>query len=281
MILKLRLVWETKKKQVVETFTVNECYERLDSQTLRILRLVSRFVSNQATKILFEELNLTNRSIEEVSEIFIAFSKEPLRCIPRKIKHHFYNMVPWQIMAGSELSNPYIHDPDKPKVMSDLTIFCRDWIELYFNIVNKLYNIIGPQLQAWEFQGPSRTQIHKDFCEYATKSGTPLKEINSWYTLIHFTLLASLKSPRIRISHLMLRDVSFWNVIATKPQEYRHGWYDNCPELKQMIKQYDNAGVWPVSDIRRLSLVMTDHSKTCRGLFYLRFGNRIYVKTEC
>jgi len=249
------------EKQVIESFAVtDECYRQLDTQTLRSLRLVSRFVSKQATKVLFRELNLTGRSIEEVSEIFTAFGKEPLKYVPQKITHHFYNMVPWQVMADGEISDLYIHDLDK----LSLPVFCRDWIEPYFNIVNKLYNSIGSQLQTLEFQGPSAmsTAYGGDGID-SSKFRTKLREGNSWSILIHFTCLGALQYPHIKINHLLLRSMPIWEIIRNEPRKNRLGFYDECPKLKKMVEKQDDAGFWPVTDIRRLSLLITGFGKTC------------------
>jgi len=194
-------------------------------------------------------------------------------------------MVPWHIMADGEISDLYFHDPEKPKVSQyhpQETKVCGDWIDPYFDIVNKFYNCIGSQLRVLEFQGPSC-----DLDRIWYQDGIDLsrfrmnfKETNHWYLLIHVACLGSLHSPHIKIDHLMFRDLPMNAVGDSKPYNDRLKYHRGCPKFKQMVEKQNESGVWPLADIRRFSVHINDHGKMYHGLYHIAFEKKkSYVRT--
>jgi len=236
--------------QIIECVAEEDLFDGRDTQTLKDLRLVSRFASDCASRILFEELDLTNCSVEKVSEIYSAFCNERLRCIPRRITNHLYNMVPQNVLLLVELLE--ISDKYPTQYEAEARVLIDDswqeWIVPYFNLVKQLYASLGPQIQTIGFHATSNKP-----CRGRELVESVCHHLSLWYLWIHFTCIGSLRS-HINIHHIQLCDVPYYYFegIGRRHRFYEEE-YQDFSGLKEMIEQ-DNIETWLTTKIHCLTI---------------------------
>lgn len=234
--------------QVIEGVHHNEVR---DLATLKSLRLVSHFVSQYATKILFEELDLTGLCAEKTRWLLTAVSNKSLKCSPKKITHHTLNMVPQEYLLLNWSS------ADLKTKTETIDASWRDWLEPYFDLLKTLYEEVDVQLLTLGFKGTEDLDP-KDIALEA------ISKLDRWMIWVNFTCLTI--TPRTSIQSLVLTNICetclLWTKILKKSGTKCISMtrFKSFPGFEEVRKQLDLEAL-PNDKIRHLGTTTSESSE--------------------